>query len=969
MKKKTDIIAIALYLVLSVVVLLSGLYMCDALPRGITAAVDGVFKTDDLPVNGGEILTPDADGVAVNGDTAFLPSDMSGVWLNLGTELADAQTSSAAALTAEISAYFDYFGNFRSNTVFVTPDVAGKYSSVTDSNGTAVDLLRETLGQATERSYYTVLVVNDSMMFDSSGAFNTQFVSFYLNNYTFDAVCISSESLQANARCSEAAAFFGEYLNSEHPDKLLGLDIYPVSGGEYCTDDCKNALADANTDFACIEGIGALSSGSLPFRSVMNYFSSLAAGFPTVGFYAVNRADYVSGGVSGFSSSTEISDQLRSVFDCDNLDGFVLRNAYSLRKNDMAFARSVSSLLIEPSNESLLITRVTLDSDSSAAVFYGVGASGHKVYCNGRVVSQSGGSFKHTVALTAGENTVDFFCCGKTVTYSVYSNSHLIDSYYPSEDLNISKNDVVDIYAVCIDGAQVYAYLNSKQYKMEKNESAADDGVPEGYAVYSCGVSFTSSSYTDLNLGNIKITAQCSGSKETVTCGRVTLLKSDRSDFLNSVLEFVYSTFFRDSVKAPSQLENTAEKGISPYNDNGLGTSLMCRVLTDGTERLGTVDEYDTYHPTYSTLPKGMLDYVDNITVSEKGYVRYELRSGMSVYSTGVQLISNAYTMPENKIIVCKVDESSQNSTDIIFEKDWFSPIEITTAPQSFSTGYFNYSFNVGSFTAEYVDIKFYYTAEFYNKSLLNFDEASPFSSSELYTDGSGNMILRLYLRQKGQFYGYDIYENDEGRLVLSFKKHADGSLAGKTVMLDPGHGGLSMTGTATQSGVAEAKITLAIALKARDMLTSLGANVVMTRTTEKPLTLEQRVEILTAANPDLYVSIHCDGSDGTADSGTHTFYYTPFSKPLATAITSSLVSVYRNYIYSVGDSNYSSVDRGTKYYPFFVTRMFNCPSVLVETGFLTNPVEGEILANDNSQYWIAQGISDGIKNYFGQNN
>ncbi len=187
--------------------------------------------------------------------------------------------------------------------------------------------------------------------------------------------------------------------------------------------------------------------------------------------------------------------------------------------------------------------------------------------------------------------------------------------------------------------------------------------------------------------------------------------------------------------------------------------------------------------------------------------------------------------------------------------------------------------------------------------------------------------------------------------------------------MLDPGHGGLSMTGTATQSGVAEAKITLAIALKARDMLTSLGANVVMTRTTEKPLTLEQRVEILTAANPDLYVSIHCDGSDGTADSGTHTFYYTPFSKPLATAITSSLVSVYRNYIYSVGDSNYSSVDRGTKYYPFFVTRMFNCPSVLVETGFLTNPVEGEILANDNSQYWIAQGISDGIKNYFGQNN
>lgn len=187
--------------------------------------------------------------------------------------------------------------------------------------------------------------------------------------------------------------------------------------------------------------------------------------------------------------------------------------------------------------------------------------------------------------------------------------------------------------------------------------------------------------------------------------------------------------------------------------------------------------------------------------------------------------------------------------------------------------------------------------------------------------------------------------------------------------MLDPGHGGLSMTGTATRNDIAEAKITLAIALKARDMLASLGADVVMTRTAEKPLTLEQRVEILTAENPDLYVSIHCDGSENIADSGTHTFYYTPFSKPLATSISSSLVSVYRNYIYAPGDSNYSAVDRGTKYYPFFVTRMFNCPSVLVETGFLTNPVEGDNLANDNCQYWIAQGISDGIRNYFEQNN
>lgn len=970
MKKKLDAAVVTIYLLLSLVVLVSGFYICDALPNGMTKAIDGIFKTDDLPANNPGILNPDniADG-RTDSTKKVLPDDMSGIWFDIGSELTDPDKTTASALFAEIGSYFDYFDNFRSNTVFVTPDIFGKYSSVTDDVGNTVDYLRETLRQATERSYFTVLILNDSMLFNSDGVFDSQFVSYYLNNYDFDAVCVSADYLLDSGKAAEAAEYFGSYVKNEYHDKFFGIDIYPASGGKYCNDDYTAALSNGAVSFACIEGLGGIQSGSFPFKSVMSQLNSDFAAFPDKKLYCINRADSFTAGTAGFGSATEIADEIRYVFDCENFDGFVLRNAYSLKKNDMAFARYVSSLLIEPSNEAMLITRVVPDSENSTVDFYGIGASGHKVYCNKKVAAASGGAFKYTVHLAAGENTFNFFCCGKTVTYSFYSNSHLIDSYYPSEDINVSKNDIVNIYAVCIDGAEVVARLNSREYKMEKNPSASVDSVPEGYAVYSCGVSFASNSYMDLNLGNIKISAECAGSKETVTCGRVTLLKSDRSDFLNSVLEFVYSTFFRDSVKAPSQIENTVEKGISPYNDNGLGTALMCRILTDGTERLGTVNEYDTYHPTYSTLPSGMLDYVDNITVSDKGYVRYELRSGMSVYSTGVQLISNAYAMPENRMIVYAVDDTKANSTDIIFEKDWFSPIEITTSQKNFAKGYLNYSFNISRFDAEYIDIKFYYTKEFYNKSLLNFDENSPFASSELYADGKGNMILRLYLKSPGKFYGYDIFENSDGRLVLSFKKHADGLLAGKTIMLDPGHGGLSMTGTATGKDVAEAKITLAIALKARDMLTSLGAEVKMTRTSEQSLTLEQRVAILTEENPDLYVSIHCDGSDGIEDSGTHTFYYTPFSKPLATEITSSLVSVYRNYIYSPTDSNYASIDRGTKYYPFFVTRMFNCPSVLVETGFLTNPVEGDNLADDNCQYWIAQGISDGIKNYFAENN
>lgn len=972
MKKAINIVAVTLYLVLSLTVIISGLYMCDALPGTITDAIDDVVSPEDLPDSGSAIINNSGDNtdsatVVTSTKNKFLTEQMSGVWIDLGSELTAPESATTASLLKEIDNYIDYFTNFRTNTLFITPDIANRYAGFKDSAGNDYDLLRYFVDKSLNLSYYPILVLNDSMLYDNSGNFNTQYLTYYLGNYNFSGVCISAQNLRTGVKYAETVNYFGEYIKTNYSDRTFGIDFY-ASAAPYFDANDEAVLSCGYIDFATVEGTGAISGSATPFGDILTSFNNIAAKFPSIYFAGVCRADYYTGGVTGYSGSDEIKNQVQYIFDCEHINGFVLRNAYSLRKNDMMFARKLTYLLVEPTDTDMLITGVSVDSENSTVTFTGTGAANHKVYCNDKMILPSGGAFSYTYTLTAGENDIEFFCNGKTVDYTFYSNSTLLQSYSPAEDINVSKNDTITVSAVCLDGSTVTARLNSKDYIL--NKTTSDDSVPEGYALYTCGISFASNSYIDLNLGNIVFTAQCEGSKETATGGRVTLMKSDRSSFLNSILQFAYSTFFRDSVKAPSTLENTNETGLSPYNDNGLGTSLMCKVLTDGTEQLGTATEYDTYHPTYSTLPAGMYDYVDSITPSEKGYLRYELRSGISVYSTGIELISNAYTMPENKLVINGVDESNAASTDIVFEKDWFSPIEITTSPLAFTKGYLDYSFSLSSFDAEYIDVKFYYTSEFYNMSLLQFASNSVFSNGELYSDGSGNMILRLYLRQKGQFYGYDIYEDDNGRLVLSFKKHSDGSLTGKTVMLDAGHGGLSMTGTATSDGgTAEANVTLPIALKARDMLEKMGATVILTRdTADEALTLQDRVDILTEKNPDLFVSIHCDGTDDITSAGTHTFYYTPFSKPLAAAIHSSLVTEYQSHIYKSTDTNYSLVDRGTKYYPFYVTRMFNCPSVLVETGFLTNPVEGTNLANDNCQYWIAQGIANGIRDYFASN-
>lgn len=395
----------------------------------------------------------------------------------------------------------------------------------------------------------------------------------------------------------------------------------------------------------------------------------------------------------------------------------------------------------------------------------------------------------------------------------------------------------------------------------------------------------------------------------------------------------------------------------------------MCRIINDDTEQLGPVGAYDTYQPNLSTLCEGTLDYIDKMTVSQEGYIRYDLRSGISVYGVNCELINNAFVMPSNSVKVTGVAETA-SSTDLHFDTDWLVPVTLRESPLSYHKGYLNYSFNVDSYNAEYVDIIFNYTDKFYNQAQLVFAQDSPFSHTELYSGSKGELILRLYLRQKGHFYGFDIHKDEDSGLVVSFKKHSTGDLTGKIIMLDPGHGGLAMTGTAlSDETICEAQVTLKIAQKAQQMLAAQGATVILTRNLDTALDLDARCRLLSQYDPDIFVSIHCDGSDNESDSGTHTFYFRSYSHPLANAINTALVSSYTNYIYHPGDTNYSAVNRGIKYYPFYVTRLNQCPSVLVETGFMTNFVEGNILANDNAQYWIAQGIASGITTYFQNNN
>ncbi len=186
------------------------------------------------------------------------------------------------------------------------------------------------------------------------------------------------------------------------------------------------------------------------------------------------------------------------------------------------------------------------------------------------------------------------------------------------------------------------------------------------------------------------------------------------------------------------------------------------------------------------------------------------------------------------------------------------------------------------------------------------------------------------------------------------------GVLRGKTIVVDPGHGG-SNPG-AVGNGTREADNNLAVSLKLRDKLTRAGAKVVMTRETDRTVApegsslgqeLAKRVDIAETNNADMFVSVHSNSNPDPSIYGTMTFFPSGKSSKLA-------LEVQDNIIRETG-----AVDKGTSPATFYVLRNTTMPSILVEMGFVTNPNEAIKLQDDSYRNKIAQGIFNGIVKYF----
>jgi N-acetylmuramoyl-L-alanine amidase len=220
-------------------------------------------------------------------------------------------------------------------------------------------------------------------------------------------------------------------------------------------------------------------------------------------------------------------------------------------------------------------------------------------------------------------------------------------------------------------------------------------------------------------------------------------------------------------------------------------------------------------------------------------------------------------------------------------------------------------------------------------------------------------------------------------------------------IMLDPGHGGKD-PGAMGEGGVAEKDVVLAISKHlGRKLAEREQVDVLFTRTTDEFVPLEERIARANAAKADLFVSIHANASSNPELQGVETYYLNNtddratirlaalenglrpernnseseragLSFLLSDLIQSgkeeesiALAHHLQEAVVTRARQRYPTIHSlGVKKGPFYVLVGAHMPCVLVETAFITHPVEGKHLISSEYQDALAEGLFLGIARF-----
>jgi len=226
-------------------------------------------------------------------------------------------------------------------------------------------------------------------------------------------------------------------------------------------------------------------------------------------------------------------------------------------------------------------------------------------------------------------------------------------------------------------------------------------------------------------------------------------------------------------------------------------------------------------------------------------------------------------------------------------------------------------------------------------------------------------------------------------------------ALGVRKIVVDPGHGGKDFGAPGYQKGVHEKDVALAISKKlAAKLQKELGCEVIMTRTTDKYLTLEERTAFANTQNADMFISVHTNSHTDRRAYGIETYFLNLATDEDAIRVaatenmtsvknisdldsildslwhnmkvneSSSLAAYVQDAICSGLSKKYSQIkNKKVKQAPFYVLLGAQMPAVLVETSFISNKTECARLVDEKYQNAMVESLTEGVRKYIQETN
>lgn len=176
------------------------------------------------------------------------------------------------------------------------------------------------------------------------------------------------------------------------------------------------------------------------------------------------------------------------------------------------------------------------------------------------------------------------------------------------------------------------------------------------------------------------------------------------------------------------------------------------------------------------------------------------------------------------------------------------------------------------------------------------------------------------------------------------------------TIVIDAGHGGRDSGAVSADNSIFEKDITLSTAILLRNRLQDAGANVILSRSSDEFVSLDDRVITGHNYQADLFISLHYDAIEvANSMSGTTTYYYSESNLELANTVN--------RYLAQLGPLNNNGVRHGN----YYVLRANKQPSILLELGYMNSDIDIQHIDTIAYQSTIVEAVYQALREYYGQ--